>query len=343
MDAHDPTFTPGVLAAVGNTPLVPLGRLSRPGGARVWAKLEFLNPGGSAKDRPAAGMIDEAMRTGRLRRGDLVVESSSGNMAVGLAQTCAARGLRFLCVADHRMQRQNVAILRAYGAGLEFVEVEADEDRLPARLARVREIVASTPRAWWPNQYGNPVNPASHEQGTMREIDDALEGRVHAVFVATGTTGTVGGCLRLVAARRRSTCVVAVDAEGSALFGGTPGSRPVAGFGAGVEPPLARRARPHLVVRVSPVDCVVGCRRLVRHEGILAGGSSGGVVSALERLGDRFPPGANVVAVLADRGCRYLDTIYDDAWVEEHLGFGRRELEARVRGDTSTALVGRSA
>lgn len=320
----------GVLAAIGDTPLVRLDHLL-PAGPAVWAKLEMLNPGGSAKDRPAHRMVREALADGRLAPGDLVVESSSGNMAVGLAQVCAVYRLRFHCVVDRLIQRQNLALIRAYGGRVEFIEprIRPGESRLAARLRRVQEI-AQAEDGWWPNQYANPANPAAHAAGTMREIDEALGGRVDLLLAATSTTGTIGGCRAWVVARRRSTRVVGVDAEGSVLFGGRSGERVIAGLGAGIEPPLARTADPDAVVRVSALDCVVGCRRLATREGILAGGSSGGVITALSRLAPSLGPEARCVVVLADRGSRYLDTVYDDGWVEDALGLAPAALQARV-------------
>ena len=321
----------GVLQAIGDTPLVRLNRLVDPSGPQVWAKLEMLNPGGSAKDRPALRMLSAALASGRLRTGDRVVESSSGHMGIGLAQACAVLGLQLVCVVDHRAQAQNLAILRAYGARIETVEATSpDDDLLTARLHRVREIVEGDPRAFWPNQYANLHNPAAHEHGTMKEIDEALDGQVDLVFVATSTTGTARGCAAYVASHRRSTRVIGVDAVGSALFGGRPGDRAIAGLGAGVEPPLARHAALDAVVRVDAADCVVGCRRLIRSEGILAGGSAGGVVTALERHLPRLPSGARCVVILPDRGSRYLDTVFDDGWVEERLGVSPSELRERV-------------
>lgn len=327
----------GVLHAIGRTPLVRLERLL-PSGPAVWAKLEMLNPGGSAKDRPAHRMLREALDSGRISPGSLVVESSSGNMAVGLAQACAVFGLRFHCVVDHLIQRQNLALVRAYGGTVEFIEprMQPGESRLEARLRRVREIVAENRGAWWPNQYANPANPAAHAAGTMREIDEALGGRVDVVLAATSTTGTIGGCRARVTERGGDTRVIGVDAVGSALFGGRPGDRLITGLGAGIEPALARSADPDEVMRVSALDCVLGCRRLAAREGILAGGSSGGVITALERLAPSLPRTHTCVVILADRGSRYLDTIYDDGWVEEKIGLDPDAVRARVKADPAS-------
>lgn len=327
-----PPLPQNILDTIGDTPLVRLNRFLDRRDVALYAKLEMANPGGSAKDRPARRMLQQALADGEIARGSLVVESSSGNTAIGLAQFCRYYGLRFRCVVDPRTQEQNLRILRAYGAEVELVEEPdpATGDWLAARLARVRKIVDATPGAFWPNQYANTDNPRAHELGTMREIDDALDGRIDAVFIATSTTGTARGCARYLRQRGRSTRVVAVDARGSALFGGPPGDRPIPGFGAGTVPPLAKEARFDDLVRVSALDCVVGCRRLAERESLLAGGSSGGVLQAVRLRVAEMPPESTCVVILADRGTRYLDTVFDDAWVASRLGCSPEELARLV-------------
>ncbi|CAN5745902.1 2,3-diaminopropionate biosynthesis protein SbnA [soil metagenome] len=333
-----------VLETVGGTPLIELtGFLPRPR-IRLFLKLEAANPGGSAKDRPAARMIEDAVRSGRLRRGSVVVESSSGNMGIGLAQACAWYGLRFICVVDPRAHSGTLATMRALGAEIDMVHVPEGPERNPlaARLDRVAHLVDTLERAYWPNQYANPVNPAAHAAGTMAEIDEALEGAVDGVFVGVGTTGTLGGCLDFVAANARSTRVMAVDAVGSILFGGEPGERRIPGMGAGRVPPLARRrwsngARGPRVLRVSDLDCVVGCRRVARTDALLVGGSAGGVLHAVRSCHRQLPPG-QYVAVAADSGHNYLDTVFDDTWVEEVLGCPPARL-ARLVGSTTVSRL----
>lgn len=315
-----------VLETIGGTPLIELTGFLPRGPVRLFLKLEAANPGGSSKDRPAVEMIREAVRSGRLRRGSVVVESSSGNMGIGLAQACAWYGLRFICVVDPRAHAGTLASMRALGAEIDMVRVPEGPEGNPlaARLARVAELVDTIDEAYWPNQYSNPLNPQAHAMGTMAEIDEALEGAVDGVFVGVGTTGTLGGCLDFVEANDRATRVTAVDAVGSILFGGEPGVRRIPGMGAGRVPPLARRrwsgrASGPRVLRVTDLDCVVGCRRVARTDAILVGGSAGGVLQAVRRRHRRLPAG-QYVAIAADSGHRYLDTVFDDAWVENELG-----------------------
>lgn len=321
----------GVLAAVGGTPCVRLRRLHCGRGLRVYAKLEACNPGGSMKDRPAKRMLADAIRDGRLRPGMTVVESSSGNMAVGLAQACAYHGLKFLCVADARTQPANIALVRAYGGDVEVVQSPGESgDFLTARLERVQEILTRHPDAFWPNQYGNPSNPESHAYGTAAELL-RQSGGLDAVLVATSTTGTLNGTLDCVTRTSPRTRVVAVDSSGSVLFGGTRGPRSISGLGAGVESQLALGARPHLVERVTDADCVVGCRALVQTEAILGGGSSGGLVVALTRIAGSLDRNARVGLILPDHGSRYLETVYDDQWVERECGLTEHDVADRVR------------
>lgn len=212
--------------------------------------------------------------------------------------------------------------MRALGAEVVCVE-EPDEqtgDWLAARIARVREIVARTPGAYWPDQYANEANPAAHADGTMREIADDLAHRVTAVYVAVSTTGTLNGCLDYVRAHSLDTDVVAVDAVGSVLFGGSHRPRRLPGFGAGMVPQLALRAEPADVLRVDEGDAIAGCRFLAAQEGLLVGASGGAVVAAIRSTLDRYGPEDRVVLVFHDGGEPYLDTVYDDAWVAERFG-----------------------
>ena len=322
----------GVLGAIGATPLVALHRFLLQPDIDVWAKLEASNPGGSAKDRPAARMIEDALASGRVGLGTTVVESTSGNTGIGLAQACRYHGIRLICVVDARAHGTSVRAMRALGADVRVVTEPDPEtgDLLVARLALVRRLLAEIPDSFWPDQYANASNPAAHAAGTMREIDEALAGQVDYLFVATSTTGTLRGCGDYLREHGRGTRIVAVDSSGSALFGGVRGERRLPGFGAGVETALSAGADFDELVRVSDLDCVVGCRRLAAREAILAGASSGGVAFALESAAARMDPGSRCAVIFADGGTGYLETVYDDAWVERELGCAAPRLAALV-------------
>ncbi|MCN9243057.1 2,3-diaminopropionate biosynthesis protein SbnA [Streptomyces sp. RY43-2] len=316
---------PDIVATIGGTPLVALDRLFPPARFQVYAKCERFNPGGSIKDRAAKSMIEHALRSGKLVPGiSTVVESSSGNLGIALAQLCNFYRLSLICVVDPRTTQQNAAIMRAYGAQVEVVDRDpATGEYLPARIERVRALLESVPDAYWPNQYANEYNARAHRH-TMREICEALPGGPDYLFLAAGTTGTLRGCAEYIQESGLATRVVAVDAVGSVIFGPPEPwerghRRTIPGHGAAVVPPLLRPGLADRVVKVTDLDCVHGCRRLLAEESILAGGSSGAVIAALTAAADWLEPGATCVAVLPDGGDRYLDTIYSDAWVEHRF------------------------
>lgn len=335
----------GILAAIGSTPLVRLERYldSRPD-VELWLKLEQANPGGSAKDRPAAAMVADALARGELAEGGTVVESSSGNMGVGLAQACRYLGLRFVCVVDHRSSPEKIATMRAYGAEVQVIE-EPDEsgDLLSTRIATVARLCEEIPGAWWPNQYENPSNPGSHARGTIREIVERLGVAPDLLLVATSTTGTLAGCEQYLREIGAQTEIVAVDAEGSALFGGPRGPRRLPGLGAGEETAISTGVDPDRLLRIDDLDCVVGCRRLIDREAIFGGASTGAVLAALDRLADGLAPGTRVAAIAPDGGGGYLDTVYDDEWVERELGVAPPELRRLAAGNARVAALATAA
>ncbi len=322
MRAGLPGAGPGVLSAVGGTPLVELARLFPGSRFRTFAKLESQNPGGSVKDRSALSMLADRVRDGALVPGrSVVVESSSGNLGIGLAQVCRYFGLRFVCVVDARTNAQNIAVMRALGAEVEVV-AETDSatgEYLPVRIRRVRELVTTVPHAYCPDQYGNPLNARAHRE-TMREIIEDLDGRLDYLFCATSSCGTLRGCSEYAHELGIPVRIVAVDAEGSAIFDRPPAPRLIPGHGASVRPALYGAHLADEVIHVGDLECLVGCRRLAGREAILAGGSSGAVVSALDSIRSRVPAGAVCAVILPDRGERYLDTIYNDDWAAEHFG-----------------------
>lgn len=307
----------GVLRLIGHTPLVPLARMFANAPYRVYAKLEMMNPGGSAKDRPALRMIAKAIERGEIGPGTTVVESSSGNLAISLAQICRYLGLPFVCVLDVRTTPVNLRLLRSFGARIEWIDQPDREtgEYLPARLRRVKELLAEIPNSYWPNQYANPDNYLAHYETTMPELLQEL-GRIDYLFCGVSTFGTLRGCSERIRAEGLATKVVAVDAAASAIFGAVPGAvRRLPGLGAAIVPPLSRPELADRVVRVGDLDCVRGCRELLGSEAIMAGASSGGVLSAIRLMEDDMEPDAVCVAILVDRGERYSDTVYDDEWV----------------------------
>lgn len=323
--APAPSGPTSIISAIGGTPLVALDRLFPPQQFRVYAKCERFNPGGSIKDRTAKSLIEHALKTGRLVPGlSTVVESSSGNLGIALAQLCNFYRIDLICVVDSRTTAQNLAIMRAYGARVEVIERPdpATGEYLPARLARTRALLESIPHAYWPNQYANECNAHAHRT-TMREICEALPDAPDYLFLAAGTCGTLRGCAEYIRDHGLKTTVVAVDAVGSVIFGPPQPwerlhARSIPGHGAAVVPPLLQPGLAGRVMKASDADCVRGCRELLAAESILAGGSSGAVIAALQQAASWIEPGSVCAAVLPDGGDRYLDTIYCDQWVQAH-------------------------
>lgn len=310
----------GVLSAIGNTPLVRLHHVLGDIPFKVYGKLEMLNPGGSIKDRTAISILQQGLDSGEIREGTVVVESTSGNMGIGLAQACLQLGLRFVCVVDPKTTQQNMRILEAYGAELDCVrEPDLAGEYLQARLNRVKYQLRTIDNSFWPNQYANPYNPKAHHR-TMHEIVKQLDGEPDYLFCATSTCGTMRGCAEYVRRHRLRTKIMAVDAVGSVIFGGPRAKRLIPGHGAAVTPALFLPDLAHAAIHVTDIDCIVGCRRLARSEAILAGGSSGAVIMAVEQVRQKIETDAICVVVFPDRGERYLDTIYSNQWVKENFG-----------------------
>ncbi|MBF0377037.1 MAG: 2,3-diaminopropionate biosynthesis protein SbnA [Desulfamplus sp.] len=314
--------TDGILGTIGNTPTIRLNRLFKDAPFQVWVKLEMFNPGGSIKDRTALNIVKRGLEKGEINAETTIIESSSGNLGIGLAQVCHFLGLKFICVVDPKTTAQNLKMLDVYGATIDMVPKPdpITGEYLHARVARVQQLQDEIPNSYWTNQYANLYNPGAHHQ-TMHEIIHALNRKLDYLFVAVSTCGTLRGCreyLRFFGIT--DTKVIAVDAKGSAIYNDPPAKRIIPGHGAARVPELMIPDLQDDVVHITDIDCVVGCRRLLHSEAILAGGSTGGVIMAIEKKREEFPKDAVVAAIVPDRGERYLDTVYSDEWVEEHFG-----------------------
>jgi cysteine synthase A len=311
----------GIISTIGNTPLVKLSRILQPADFNLYAKLEAFNPGGSIKDRTAFSILKNALDNGLIYPGSTVIESSSGNMGIGLAQACAYFGLNFICVIDPKTTALNIEILKAFGAQVDLISTPdpVTGEFLQARINRVNDLLRQIENSFWPDQYRNLYNPMAHYR-TMHEIVQDLDGRVDYLFCATSTCGTLRGCADYIRMNNLRTKLYAVDAVGSVIFSDKKGKRLIPGHGAAVRPKLYQPNLADDCIHVTDTQCVVGCRLLVKEEAILAGGSSGAVLMAVESFRQRIPRGANCVVLFPDRGERYLDTIYSDAWVAEHFG-----------------------
>jgi cystathionine beta-synthase len=330
-----------VTAAVGRTPLVALDRLAAEVRPRIVAKLEHMNPGGSVKDRIAVPMIEAAERAGLLKPGGTIVEPTSGNTGVGLAQAAAARGYRCIFVMADKQSEEKRALLRAYGAEVVVCPTDVDPDdersyyRVSDRLAR--EI----PGAWKPDQYSNPANPQAHYETTGPEIWEATEGRVTHLVVALGTGGTVSGVGRYLKERDSSVVVVGADPDGSVYSGAAPHPYLTEGIGEDFWPTTYDTSICDVVIRVSDRDSMLMARIATAREGMLMGESAGTALwAALQHARAVDDPDALFVVLLPDSGRNYVGKLYNDAWLRENGLLGAdEEVAAYDWRETSPAVV----
>ncbi len=286
---------------IGNTPLVELPRFSQ-GAARIVAKLEWFNPGGSVKDRIAIAMIEDAERRGLLARGGTLVEPTSGNTGVALAMLAAAKGYRCIIVMPEGYGEVKAKLMRGFGA--QVVRTPAAV-RMSGAIARAREIARETPGAFLPNQFSNPVNPRAHFETTGPEITRILGDAIDAWVAGVGTSGTFIGIARHLSQRIPGILRVAAEPQGSILGGGEPGEHRVEGVGLSFLPEILDRSVIDEVLRIDDEEAFETCRRLAREEGLLAGGSSGLAAAAALRVAKRLGPGRTVVTLFPDGAERY--------------------------------------
>jgi cysteine synthase A len=287
--------------------LVRLNRIAASSRAQVLAKLEFVNPLSSIKDRIAVGMIAAAEREGALHPGATLVEPTSGNTGLGLAFVCAARGYRLILTMSETMSVERRSLLKALGA--ELVLTPGSEGMAGA-VRRAEELVAQIPGSYMPQQFKNPANPRTHRETTALEIWRDTDGQVDVIVAGVGTGGTITGIAEALKPRRPTLRAVAVEPAGSpVLSGGKPGPHKIQGIGAGFIPEVLRRDLLDEVIAIDDQEATLTARRLARDEGILAGISSGAAVAAALRVGAR--PGSEgkvIVVILPDTGQRYLST-----------------------------------
>ncbi|MBA1228995.1 2,3-diaminopropionate biosynthesis protein SbnB [Pseudomonas viridiflava] len=289
-------------------------------GHDFFLKMESLNPAGSIKLKTAVGLVDDLQTRGLIGPDTILIESSSGNLGVALAMLCAERGIRFTCVVDPNSSNHNIRMMRTYGA--EVIRVETPDDNggfLGTRIALIREKIGSDPRYVWLNQYENAANPRAHARTTARSITQHF-GHVDYLFVGAGTTGTLMGCLQHFRQHHPATKIIAVDSVGSVTFNTPASRRYIPGLGTSQRPPIFNADGVHALEMVPEARTVAMCRILARTKGLLVGGSTATVVAAVHAWRERIEPGSVVVALSPDWGERYLDTLYDDQWVERHFG-----------------------
>ncbi|HET6675836.1 MAG TPA: cysteine synthase A [Nitrospiraceae bacterium] len=289
---------------IGKTPLVRLNRLSKPGTASIYAKVESFNPGGSVKDRACLNMINEAERQGKLKPGGTIVESTSGNTGIGLALVAAVRGYKLILVMPESMSMERASLLSSYGAQLVLT---AAWEGMKGSIKEAESIIAQNPSYFMPDQFSNQANPAIHRTTTGPEILEALDGKVDAFVAAVGTGGTITGCGETIKARNPMAKVIAVEPAGSpVLSGGEPGPHKIQGIGAGFIPKVLNRKILDRVLTVTDDEAYQTTKLLAKKEGLLVGISSGANVFAAQKVAEELGPGQNVVTILCDTGERYI-------------------------------------
>ncbi|WP_373521864.1 2,3-diaminopropionate biosynthesis protein SbnA [Aquiflexum sp.] len=318
----EPQISNSVSSLIGNTGLIRLSKLFPH--KQVYGKLELMNPAGSIKDRTAKFIIEKSLELGLINENSLIIESTSGNMGVGLAQICLYHGLDLRLVVDPYINKQTLSLLEAYGAKIEMVG-KADEhgSYLGTRINRVQKILAENPNAFWTQQYENPLNPLTHHE-TAEEIVGQLGEYPDYILVATSTCGTLMGFAEYNDQIGGKIKIVPVDAFGSVIFGGKPEKRVIPGFGASKTSTLLKEELLESPMWIKEWESIIGCKKLLKHEAILAGGSTGALVSGVEKL--EMNPDEKAVIIICDRGERYLETIYSDKWITETFGIDILEM-----------------
>ena len=289
---------------IGNTPLVRLNRLTKPGSATIYGKVEFFNPGGSVKDRICLSMINEAERQGKLKPGGTIVEPTSGNTGIGLALVAAVRGYKLILVMPESMSMERASLLSSYGAQLVLTPAW---EGMKGSIKEAESILAQNPSYFMPDQFSNPANPAIHKLTTALEIWDALEGKIDAFVAAVGTGGTITGCGEVFKGKNPEIKIIAVEpATSPVLSGGDPGPHKIQGIGAGFIPKVLNRKILDRVITVTDDEAYQTAKQLSKKEGLLVGISAGANVFAAQKIADELGPGKNVVTILCDTGERYI-------------------------------------
>jgi cysteine synthase A len=292
-----------VLDLIGGTPMVRLRSFAGDGAAEILAKCEFLNPGGSVKDRLGLGMILTAERDGKLSPGATIIEPTAGNTGIGLALVGARRGYRVILCVPEKFSIEKQKLMAALGG---TVVVTPNSEGMEGAIRKAFELAAEIPGAYVPQQFANPSNPQAHYESTGPEIFEQAEGRIDAVAVGIGSAGTFVGVARYLKERLPNLLCVGVEPQGSVFGGGAPGPHRVEGIGQSFWPSILPKESLDEVMTVDDEEAFAAVRELARSEGLLTGGSSGCAAVAARRLARRLGPGKRVVTILPDGAERYM-------------------------------------
>ncbi|NUP95882.1 MAG: cystathionine beta-synthase [Planctomycetaceae bacterium] len=316
-----------ILEAIGNTPMVRLRTIGHKTGCELLAKCEYLNAGGSIKDRIGRRMVEEAERTGRIKPGDTLIEPTSGNTGIGMALAAAVKGYRMIITMPEKMSREKQVVLEALGAEIIRTPTEAAWDAPESHIGVAKQLQKILPNSHILDQYSNPDNPLAHYHGTGQEILDQTDNKVDIVVMTAGTGGTITGTARKLKEKLPNVRVVGVDPIGSILAGPGPiGTYKVEGIGYDFIPDVLERGLVDEWVKSEDRESFLMARRLIRQEGLLCGGSSGSAVWAAVEMAKKYGPGKRIVTVLPDSVRNYMTKFMDEAWMREN-GFTERAWE----------------
>ena len=332
-----------LIGAMGNTPLVRLERIGRDLPVPLYAKLEFMNPGGSVKDRVGAYIVEQAEKRGELKPGGTIVEATSGNTGVGLAIAAALKGYKTIFVMPDKMSNEKILLLRAYGAKVVITPTDAGPGDPRSYYEVAKKFAREVPNAILANQYHNPDNPKTHELSTGPELWEQTEGKLTDVIIGIGTGGTITGVGRYLKSKNPNITIVGVDIEGSILTeiwqnkgvippGAYPKTYKVEGIGEDFLPSTMDIKYVDVIERAGDRESFLWARQLVRQEGIFAGGSSGSAIAGAMKYCRKLTPDRLPVVILPDSGSRYLSKFYDDKWMRE-FGFLSMEFGEMALGD----------
>ncbi len=321
---HERRCYDDILDVIGHTPMVRLNRITEGLACRLYAKLEFLNPMGSSKDRIAKYLIEQAERDGRLRPGDTILENSSGNTAMGLALMAIQTGYKLKVVVRDRTSKEKLDQLKALGVDVVKVDTSLPPEHPDSYNNITPRLARELPGCYFPDQHNNRENNEAHYKGMGPEIWEQMEGRLDVLVAGMGTGGTIGGVGRFLKEQDPKIKVVAVDVEGSIFTEyfrsgkvGKPAPYLLEGLGDEFLIGCADFSVIDDMVQVSDRDAFRAARELARREGLLVGGSSGAVIHAALQVGRALPEGTRMAVVFADSASRYLSTIFNDEWMRE--------------------------
>ncbi len=341
MSTENTQIKQNILAVIGNTPVVRLNHVTRGIKAIILAKLEFLNPGGSVKDRIGIEMIEAAEREGKLRPGGTIVEATSGNTGAGLAIAAAVKGYRCIFVMPDKMSEEKVRLLRAYGARVIVTPTAVEPDDPRSYYSVSKRLVEETPNSILAGQYWNPSNPAAHYKTTGPEIWRQTGGKIDYLICGMGTGGTITGTGKYLKEQNRDIQIIGVDPVGSLLYdtfkaggkipeGAFPKVYKIEGIGEDFVPTSLDFQYVDDVVQVGDKESFLMTRRLVREEGLFCGGSSGTAMVAALQIARKLPADKTLVVIQPDSGSRYLSKIFNDDWMRENRFIEHPLTEGRV-------------